>query len=136
MNDENLTNLEKLENTIDTFGELKGQADTLKKKIDPMNTDIKLQMKALGKNLIETERYTAAYSTQDRTSMDSKMLMDKLKALNLTQAIDTIEVVNEEKVQDLIYKGLLHESQLADCVKVNVVEVLKVSAKKQKKGVK
>jgi hypothetical protein len=134
-NEQDLSNLDRLQQDIINFGELKAQADGLKKNIDPLNTNIKAQMKELGETKVVAGNFTATYSVQERTSLNEPKLIQRLKELNLTAAIEIKEVVNEEKVKDLIYNDLLTEEQIRDCINVTEVEVLKVTAKKTK-GVK
>lgn len=71
---------------------------------------------------------------QERKSMDEAKLLEELHSRGLADCIKTVEAVNEEATLAAVEAGSLPQEVLADCLKVQEVVVLKLTA--PKKGAK
>lgn len=130
----------KLEQTIITFYDVKSSADKYKKESDELNKEIKRELRVgveAGQSVeLVVGDLSAVFQVQERTSMNSEKLLQRLRDLGLTQAIKTIEAPDENVLEDLIYRGELDAGLISDCNESSLVEVLKVTkvkAKKEKK---
>lgn len=71
---------------------------------------------------------------QERKSIEEPKLLEELHSRGLTDCIQTVEAVNEEATLKAVEAGLLPQDVLAECLKVQEVVVLKLTA--PKKGAK
>lgn len=71
---------------------------------------------------------------QERKSIEEPKLLEELRSRGLTDCIQTVEAVNEEATLKAVEAGLLPQEVLAECLKVQEVVVLKLTA--PKKGAK
>lgn len=122
-----------LDQRVELFYNLDQQIKSLGKEADPIKQEIKDEMKAGGMKSVETPTAIAELSTQERTKMNEDKLVLKLKALGLTEAIAIKEVPNSEVIEQLVFEGKLAAEELASCVEVTYVDVLKVKKAKVKK---
>jgi hypothetical protein len=102
--------------------------DTIKK---PLNSEIKDYMKDNGMDVIQGQGFGVHFGTQERVTMNEAKLLDKVKSLGLTDAIKTVEVVDQSLLEDLVFNGKLNPAEIEDCVERKIVETLTV--KKAKK---
>lgn len=120
-----------LGDTIDTFYQNKQQLDYYKKETDVQNKRIKEVMNELEKTEFETENgIIAKINVQKRESFIEDKLIAKLKELGVTTPIKTIEVVDMDELENVIYNGGLDASELTGCKQVKEVVTLKVTRKK------
>jgi hypothetical protein len=123
---------ENLKELIRLFYNDKQQLDQYKKSTEEYNKDIKNAMKELGYDKFETDDYVAKVTIQKRESFIDEKLIAKLKELNVTTPIKTIEVVDMDELENVIYNGQLDASELSSCKQVKEVVTLKVSERKDK----
>lgn len=71
---------------------------------------------------------------QERKSMDEAKLLEELHSRGLVECIKTVEAVNEEATLQAVEAGSLPQEVLADCLNVQEVVMLKLTA--PKKGAK
>lgn len=71
---------------------------------------------------------------QERKSIEEPKLLEELRSRGLMDCIQTVEAVNEEATLKAVEAGLLPQEVLAECLKVQEVVVLKLTA--PKKGAK
>ena len=70
---------------------------------------------------------------QERKSIDEPKLLEELHSRNLTACIKTVEAVDEEATLKAVEAGELPQEVLAECLKVNEVVVMKLTAPKKTK---
>lgn len=70
---------------------------------------------------------------QERKSIEEPKLLEELHSRGLTDCIKTVEAVNEEATLQAVEDGTLPQEVLADCLKVQEVVTLKLTAPKAKK---
>lgn len=122
---------ENLSNLIEIFYDEKQELDKYKKSTEEYNKQIKESLNELGKTEFETESgLVAKMSTQQRESFNESKLIEKLKELNVTSPIKTIEVVDMDELENVIYNEMLDASELTPCKVIKEVITLKVSKKK------
>lgn len=97
----------------------------------PLNDQIKKAMREGGVGELIVDDIVATFKVQQRTSMNEQRLLDKLKELGLTQAIQTVERPDPGMLEKLIYDGELDASDLASCSDTTEVAVLSVKQKKK-----
>lgn len=120
-----------LSDMIGYYFEQKQELDGLKKETENANTDIKYLMNRLNKKEFQTDLgLVAKINVQKRESFIDEKLIAKLKELKVTTPIKTIEVVDMDELENVIYNGDLDASKLTDCKQVKEVITLKVSKKK------
>src|SRR6185312_3212090 len=94
-------------NHVATFAVLDAEQKKLKKESDPLKDRIKDYMGQHELDVYKVGPVTASYSIQERKSMNEPMLVNKLKALGLDEAIKTVEVPDQSAIEELIYAGTL-----------------------------
>lgn len=120
-----------LSDMIGYYFEQKQELDGLKKETENANTDIKYLMNRLNKKEFQTDLgLVAKINVQKRESFIDEKLIAKLKELKVTTPIKTIEIVDMDELENVIYNGDLDASKLTDCKQVKEVITLKVSKKK------
>ena len=120
-----------LNELIDNYYQDKEQADYFKKMADDFNKTIKSVMQNLEVNEFETNSgLIAKLNVQKRESFVDEKLIAKLKELGVTTPIKTVEVVDMDELENVIYNGSLDASELTNCKQIKEVPVLKVTKKK------
>ena len=133
----------KLSELIPQYAETKELADDYKKQADKQNKEIKETFKAIKdeSQTLEIDGYIANYQKQERTSMNEEKVLEafgnckKVKLAKDLGIIKTKEYIDYDALEKAIYDGRLSEKLLAelqDCEEVKIVEVLKVTKKKEK----
>lgn len=126
MGDEDL-----LKELIEVYYEDKTAMDGYKKSVDKHNKQIKEMMQDFNIDEISTDTgLVAKMSIQKRESFNEDKLINKLKDMNIVTPIKTIEVVDMDELENVIYTGQLDASKITDCKQVKEVITLKVSKKK------
>lgn len=125
--------LSQLPQKLTKFAEYNEQAKKYEKLKEPLNKEIKTIMSGAGIDEFESEGVTATLQTQERSSMNSAKLLNRLKELGFEEAIETVERPNDAVVERLIYDGKLDPELIQDCVETKHVQVLKVKSTVKKK---
>lgn len=124
-----------LDKLITLYKADKEKETLVKKSVSDYNTTIKKIMNELGTTeWTTTTGLIAKITIQNRDSFNNDALVKKLKELGLFEAIDTVEVPDMDKIEDLIYNGKLNAANIADCKITKQVETL--SVKENKNGTK
>lgn len=120
-----------LDSLIGSFYTKKLKLDEYKKETDTENKRIKELMTELDITEYEsTMGEVAKLSIQNRESFIDDKLIAKLKQLGVTTPIKTVEIVDMDELENVIYNGQLNAAELTDCKQVKQVQTLKVSKKK------
>lgn len=126
---------EELEKIIILYHRDKEKQALVKKSVDDYSAEIKKLMNEL--NITEfttTDGLTAKITNKIKDSFNEDLLVTKLKELNLQEAIDTVEVPNMDKIEDLIYNGKLNASAIAECKTSKQIPTLTVKEVKTNNG--
>lgn len=127
-----LTPQETLSKLVAKYGQEKEILDKYKKSTDADNKQIKTIMIEAGLETFDAGGYQAKYSVSKSESYDEDALIEyihKHKALEV--CIKTEEHVDEDVLEDLIYKGKISKTEVAALDKFRIVkETPKLTIKK------
>jgi len=120
-----------LEDLITSFYQDKELLEKYKKSTTKYNEEIKQQLAKADLDKFETsEGLIAKISTQKRESFNEEKLIQRLKELKITTPIKTVEVIDYEELENVIYNNELDATKITDCKQVKEVTTLRVSKKK------
>lgn len=126
-------NNEILEELLNNFYEDKQRADHFKKMADDYNSTIKKLFSEMDINEFETESGLVAKLTiQKRENFIEPKLIEYLKQNDFSDAIDLVEIINYDKLEDMIYNGRIDASLLSEYKTIKEIPTLKVTVKKDK----
>lgn len=118
----------KLDELIPTYYKNKEKMESYKKLVDEQNKNIKELMN--GEYSYEVGKYKAVVSTSTRVSMDEQKLMMLLKANNIKGVIKTIEVIDMDALENLIYHNEIPKDvlkRIGECKSEKEVKSLRVT---------
>ena len=81
---------------------------------------------------VESESFTVQLQERTRSSMNEDKLLNTLKELGLTKCIRTVEKVDSDALEAIIYAGELEPDAIAHCEDSSTSYVLSVRKKKAK----
>lgn len=111
----------KLENLIEKFGAIKKELKTLKKESDDLTKNIKDIMIAENLTSVDTANYKAILQTRVSESLDEDKVIEILKENKIKGIIKTKQYIDEDTLEEAIYKGKLS----ADIIKqINTAKVV------------
>lgn len=122
-----------IEEQVKQYADLDAKAKQIDDMKKPLNVAIKAYMRDNGIHEVAVDGIKAVFGKQERVSMNEAKLLEKVKGLGLTQAIKTIEVVDEDIINQMVYEGTLEPSLIEDCVETKVVETLTIRGGKKRK---
>lgn len=89
--------------------------------------------KAGEKDFTDEAGYRFERIVQERKSIEEPKLLEELHTRGLTDCIKTVEAVDEEATLKAVEAGTLPQDVLAECLKVQEVVMLKMTAPKKNK---
>ena len=124
-----------LDSMIAEYYEHKSILDEQKKLVDVLNGHIKKIMEEndFDDYITEDGNYVAKKIIQNRESFKEPNLIAKLKELGVTSPLKTIEVIDYDELENVIYNGVLDAGLLSEFRENKEVVTLKVSKKKGSK---
>ena len=124
-----------LQELVEKFYQIDSSAKALASEAKPLNLRIKEEMRAAGLTEVMVGSIKATYSIVESPSMNQSKLMRKIEALGLEdQVIEMVPQVNQAKIEDLIYNGVISAADLKDCMEVATSEKLIVKDTNKKRG--
>ena len=122
-----------LEELINSFYQDKELLEKYKKSTTKYNEEIKQQLAKADLDEFETSNgLIAKIGTQKRESFNEEKLIQKLKDLNIIAPIKTVEIIDYEELENVIYNNELDATKISDCKQVKEVNTLRVTKKKGK----
>ena len=122
-------------------------ATTLKKKADELNKQIKKLFVEDASTLVKSEKakkdersitvdgIVATYYVQERKTVNEEGLVEFLKEKGYTKAIKTVEVLDEDALEKMMYDGAIDKKDVAEMAKFTVVkDVPTLTVKLKKEG--
>lgn len=109
-------------------------AKEYKKKADESNKKIKALFKSDDSTIVKSEKakkdersitvdeIKATYYIQERKSLNTEGTVEFLKAKGYTQAIKTVEVLDEDKLEQMAYDGTISQEDLGELSKFEMVK--------------
>ena len=85
------------------------------------------------KDFTDEAGYRFERIVQERKSIEEPKLLEELHTRGLTDCIKTVEAVDEEATIKAVEAGTLPQDVLAECLKVQEVVMLKMTAPKKSK---
>ena len=106
---------------------LRQEKKDIEKDIKVLEAKLKEEFDARGTDRVDYETIGQGlqYTTVNKTSMDEDILINILNELSIQGCIEMRPTVNEEKVQEMIYKGLLSVDDISPAVIDKSYKVLK-----------
>ena len=126
--------LKELEVLIESYAENKSLADDYKKLCDEENKRIKTLMQEQNMTDCNSTNYTVKYYVQTRESMNEVKLLNMLKRENITKAIKTVEVVDMDMLESMLYNGEIASPLIAEMAtfkETKTIPALKLSKKRR-----
>lgn len=120
-------NIKDLELLVSRWAENKTEMDSYKDSVTSDANDIKQMMKELGIKVIEVPGFKATYSERVSQNFNEDKLLAKIKSLGFVDCVKTVEVVDMEKLESLIYDNELDPSELSSCKETKVTPTLKLT---------
>ena len=122
---------ENLDGMINSYAQNKESLDNYKKVCDEENNWIKeMFSKADIDEYTTISGLTAKVTISKKENFIDNLLITKLKELGALSAIKTVEVVDYDELENLIYNNKLDASQLNDCKTVKEIATLRINKKK------
>ena len=122
-----------LNELITNFYDDKQAAEHFKKLADEYNSTIKKMLQSANVNEFETSSGLIAKLTiQKRENFIEPKLIEYLKQNDFSDAIDLVEIINYDKLEDMIYNGRIDASLLSEYKTIKEIPTLKVTVKKDK----
>lgn len=122
---------EELSNYINEYFEAKNESDKYKKIVDQDNKEIKELMKNIGMDEFTNDYgLTAKISIAKKETFNEPALIEKLKELNASEAIELVPTINWDTIEDMIYNGKLNASELTPFKEEKEIVTLRVTRKK------
>jgi hypothetical protein len=101
------------------YGKTKAEADSYKKPLEEMNTEIKSLMQDTGISEYESGGYKAKMSVATTDDFDEakliRTLMDIVDVDTYKKVVKMKEYVDMEALEDAIYNGKISAANLSDC---------------------
>lgn len=106
--------------------------DAAKKEEEKYKTLLKDAMKEAGeKDYTDDAGYRFERIEQERKKIDEPKLLDELHERGLAECIKTVEAVDEDATLQAVEAGRLPQEVLADCLSVQPIVTLKLTAPKK-----
>lgn len=112
--------------SVDYVAELNSKVTQLKKELD----DAKKELKALGKESIAGDRYTAIVKPRVTTKLDMEKAYQIVKDVGADWLLK--EVVDEDKLNDALYQRELDPQLFKDCLDEKTTYAITFKKKKEK----
>lgn len=123
--------MQDLNQLIKEYALSKQTLDDAKKQTEKLGAKIKTILKEQGNKVnLEVDTFNVSYYVVERSKTNEDKLLKTIKDLGFTDAVKTVEKVDEDVVQGLIYNGVLDAVKIQDCFTITPVETLKVTIKK------
>lgn len=120
---------ESLKILLTDYMEAKEEEKAAKEHAKRLNDLVKSRLKAMGTDVIEVDGIQAKIIEQDRSKMDEKKLVWRLKELGLNEAIKVVEQPDDNAIEGLIYNGKLSPNELESCMEKKIIQTLRVKRK-------
>lgn len=104
----------------------KTEMDSYKDAVTDDANRIKQMMKELNLEELEVDGFKAVYSERVTSNFNEDKLLAKIKELGFDDCVKTVEVVDMEKLESLIYDNLIDTSSLLSCKETKVTPTLKL----------
>lgn len=118
-----------IDELIEDYYQLKESQKDLNRVVDDFNERIKVYFKENNLDKYEVNGYKATVTKAIKKNYIDKLLIPRLKSLGFSEAVDTIEVINNDVLESLLYNNKLKIEDIEDCQNIQETISLRVTKK-------
>lgn len=118
-----------IDELIQKYYQVKEDEKEVKQVVDELNEEIKIYFKENNLDKYETNDYKASVTKVVKKKYIDKLLIPRLKSLGFSEAIDKVEVINNDVLESLLYNNKLKIEDIEDCQNIQETISLRVTKK-------
>lgn len=118
-----------IDELIQKYYHIKQDEKEVKQVVDELNEKIKSYFKEKCLDKYETNDYKASVTKVIKKNYIDKLLIPRLKSLGFSEAIDKVEVINNDVLESLLYNNKLKIEDIEDCQNIQETISLRVTKK-------
>ena len=118
-----------IDELIQKYYHIKEDEKEVKQVVDELNAEIKNYFKEKRLDKYETNGYKASVTKVIKKKYIDKLLIPRLKSLGFSEAIDKVEVINNDVLESLLYNNKLKIEDIEDCQNIEEIISLRVTKK-------
>lgn len=118
-----------IDELIQKYYHIKQDEKEVKQVVDELNEKIKSYFKEKRLDKYETNDYKASVTKVIKKNYIDKLLIPRLKSLGFSEAIDKVEVINNDVLESLLYNNKLKIEDIEDCQNIQETISLRVTKK-------
>lgn len=118
-----------IDELIEKYYQVKEDEKEVKQVVDELNEKIKTYFKENNLDKYEANGYKASVTKAVKKKYIDKLLIPRLKSLGFSEAIDTVEVINNDVLESLLYNNKLKIEDIEDCQNIQETISLRVTKK-------
>lgn len=118
-----------IDELIQKYYHIKEDEKEVKQVVDELNAEIKSYFKEKRLDKYETNGYKASVTKVIKKKYIDKLLIPRLKSLGFSEAIDKVEVINNDVLESLLYNNKLKIEDIEDCQNIEEIISLRVTKK-------
>ena len=118
-----------IDELIQKYYHIKEDQKEVKQVVDELNEKIKSYFKEKRLDKYETNDYKASVTKVIKKNYIDKLLIPRLKSLGFSEAIDKVEVINNDVLESLLYNNKLKIEDIEDCQNIQETISLRVTKK-------
>lgn len=118
-----------IDELIQKYYHIKKDEKEVKQVVDELNEKIKSYFKEKRLDKYETNDYKASVTKVIKKNYIDKLLIPRLKSLGFSEAIDKVEVINNDVLESLLYNNKLKIEDIEDCQNIQETISLRVTKK-------
>ena len=118
-----------IDELIQKYYHIKEDQKEVKQVVDELNEKIKSYFKEKRLDKYETNDYKASVTKVIKKNYIDKLLIPRLKSLGFSEAIDKVEVINNDVIEYLLYNNKLKIEDIEDCQNIQETISLRVTKK-------
>lgn len=118
-----------IDKLIEKYYQVKEDEKEVKQVVDGLNEKIKIYFKENSLDKYESNDYKASVTKVVKKKYIDKLLIPRLKSLGFSEAIDKVEVINNDVLESLLYNNKLKIEDIEDCQNIQETISLRVTKK-------
>jgi len=116
----------KFNQRIRDYKETAKQLKALEKIKKVIKKDLEEMLEASGLDELESEAGKVKYIIQNRSSMNSGMLLKKLDELGIEKPVITTRTIDEKVLETMMYNNEIDHDIVSSCVKSKIIKYIRV----------
>lgn len=118
-----------IDKLIEKYYQVKEDEKEVKQVVDELNEKIKIYFKENSLDKYESNDYKVSVTKVVKKKYIDKLLIPRLKSLGFSEAIDKVEVINNDVLESLLYNNKLKIEDIEDCQNIQETISLRVTKK-------